>query len=98
MLGLRMVQRSTPALRNPALRQFGARRLNSQGIGAKGFEGAADNAFNRERQAVKDHAASSSGTSDILVRVVVSVNVGNDLCDWRIHNGDKRDDEDDDDD
>ncbi|KAK5136167.1 hypothetical protein LTR08_004004 [Meristemomyces frigidus] len=55
MLGLRTFQRSTPALR-----QFGARRWNTQGIGAKGLDGAADNAFNHERQAVKDHAAASS--------------------------------------
>jgi len=57
MIGLRSLQRTTPALR-----QFGARRYTS-GIGAKGLEGAADNAFNRERAAVKDHAEATSGMS-----------------------------------
>lgn len=60
MLGLRTLR--TPALRRTTALQLGARRWTS-GIGEKGFEGAADNAFNRERAAVKEHAAASSGTS-----------------------------------
>lgn len=55
MLGIRNFQRSIPALR-----QLGARRLAST---SEGFSGAADNAFNRERAAVKAHAAATSGTS-----------------------------------
>ncbi|KXL47447.1 hypothetical protein M433DRAFT_64160 [Acidomyces richmondensis BFW] len=52
MLGIRNFQRSIPALR-----QLGARRLAST---SEGFSGAADNAFNRERAAVKAHAAATS--------------------------------------
>lgn len=40
----------------PALRRVQQRRLQSS------LQGAQDNAFNRERQAVKDHAAATSGT------------------------------------
>lgn len=58
MLGLRTATRASQAL--PAFRNTAARRWTS-GIGAKGFEGAADNAFNRERAAVKQHAADTSG-------------------------------------
>ena len=53
MLGLHSVRTATPALR-----QLGARRYAS---GGGNFTGAADNAFNRERQAVKEHAAGTSG-------------------------------------
>jgi len=60
MLGLRSLQRTTAT---PAFRQVAQRRWQTSGIGAKGLEGAADNAFNRERQAVKDHAAATSGMS-----------------------------------
>jgi len=56
MLGLRTAQRA--AFRAPA--NFAAKRYTS-GIGAKGLQGPADNAFNRERSAVKDHAAATSG-------------------------------------
>lgn len=56
MLGLRTAQRV--ALRAPA--SFAAKRYTS-GVGAKGLQGPADNAFNRERSAVKDHAAATSG-------------------------------------
>ncbi|KAK6383310.1 hypothetical protein LTR65_010295 [Meristemomyces frigidus] len=59
MIGLRSFQRTA---RTPAFRQLGARRWQSMGVGEKGLEGAADNAFNRERAAVKDHAAASSDT------------------------------------
>jgi len=61
MLGLRTFQRTTPVLR-----QAGARRWTS-GIGAEGMHGAADNAFNRERAAVKAHAAATSGMYHTLV-------------------------------
>ncbi|KAF4548528.1 Cytochrome c oxidase subunit 6A-like protein [Elsinoe fawcettii] len=43
-------------VRSPILRQLGRRNASS---GAE-FHGAADNAFNRERAAVKDHAAATS--------------------------------------
>lgn len=51
--------RAAKQLRSPILRQLGRRQLH--GAGEKGFQGAADNAFNRERAAVKDHAAATSG-------------------------------------
>lgn len=60
MLGLRTAARASTAL--PAFRNQAARRWTS-GIGAKGLEGPADNAFNRERAAVKQHAADTSGES-----------------------------------
>ena len=53
--------RAAKQLRSPILRQLGRRQLH--GAGEKGFQGAADNAFNRERAAVKDHAAATSGMS-----------------------------------
>lgn len=53
--------RAAKQLRSPILRQLGRRQLS--GAGEKGFQGAADNAFNRERAAVKDHAAATSGMS-----------------------------------
>ncbi|KAI5208489.1 hypothetical protein E4T39_01276 [Aureobasidium subglaciale] len=52
--------RAAKQLRSPILRQLGRRQLH--GAGETGFQGAADNAFNRERAAVKDHAAATSGT------------------------------------
>jgi hypothetical protein len=58
MLGLRTATRAPFAL--SAFRNTAARRWSS-GIGAKGLEGPADNAFNRERAAVKQHAADTSG-------------------------------------
>lgn len=58
MLGLRTATRTAHAL--PAFRNQAARRWTS-GIGARGLEGPADNAFNRERAAVKQHAADTSG-------------------------------------
>lgn len=53
--------RAAKQLRSPVLRQLGRRQLH--GAGQSGFQGAADNAFNRERAAVKEHAAATSGTS-----------------------------------
>ena len=58
MLGLRTAARASSAL--PVFRNAAARRFNSS-VGAKGLEGPADNAFNRERAAVKQHAADTSG-------------------------------------
>jgi len=59
MLGLRALQRTTAA---PAFRrQLIAQRRWTSGVEHKEFTGAADNAFNRERAAVKEHAAGSSG-------------------------------------
>lgn len=62
--------RAAKQLRSPILRQLGRRQLH--GAGQSGFQGAADNAFNRERAAVKDHAAATSGmfrTCRFLARV-----------------------------
>jgi cytochrome c oxidase subunit 6a len=56
MLGLRTATRASQAL--PAFRNTAARRWASSGAE---FKGAADNAFNRERAAVKQHAADTSG-------------------------------------
>lgn len=50
---------ATTQLRSPILRQVGRRQLH--GAGETGLHGAADNAFNRERAAVKEHAAGTSG-------------------------------------
>lgn len=60
MSSLRALQRTarpttTAALRNMTLKP--AFRRNAH------FEGAMDNAFNRERAAVKEHAAATSGTT-----------------------------------
>lgn len=60
MLGLRTAARASSAL--PVFRNAAARRFNSSA--AKGLEGPADNAFNRERAAVKQHAADTSGKWD----------------------------------
>lgn len=43
---------------SPVLRQVAVRRYASSG---SNLSGAADNAFNRERQAVKEHAAGTAG-------------------------------------
>ena len=37
------------------------RQYSAEARGGSGFTGAQDNAFNRERKAVKDHAAATSG-------------------------------------
>ncbi|TKA62668.1 hypothetical protein B0A55_10062 [Friedmanniomyces simplex] len=60
MIGLRALQRSIATAPPTIRRQLGAQRRWTSGIDAKGFQGAADNAFNRERAAVKEHAAGSS--------------------------------------
>lgn len=52
MLSRAVLRRSTQALRTPASRRWASQTH---------FEGAADNAFNRERAAVKQHAAETSG-------------------------------------
>ncbi|KAK3052544.1 hypothetical protein LTR09_006398 [Extremus antarcticus] len=59
MLGLRALQRAS---RTPALRQNLTTKRWATQSSIGGLEGAADNAFNRERQAVKDHAAATSDT------------------------------------
>ena len=61
---LRSSQRFASQLRSPAIRTPFQRRLASTEGSA--FTGAEDNAFNRERKAVKDHAAATSGLSPIL--------------------------------
>jgi cytochrome c oxidase subunit 6a len=72
MLGLRTAARAArPAFRTQqpiqAVKPSGKRFTS--GIGEKGLQGAADNAFNRERQAVKDHAAGTSGMLSSLAAV-----------------------------
>ncbi|MCJ1366113.1 Cytochrome c oxidase subunit 6A, mitochondrial [Acarospora aff. strigata] len=56
---LRASERAGQPLRSPVLRSTIQRRFAS-GEGVK-LTGPADNAFNRERQAVKQHAAATSG-------------------------------------
>ncbi len=56
---LRASQRFASQLRSPAVRTPFQRRFAS--TESSGFVGAEDNAFNRERKAVKDHAAATSG-------------------------------------
>ncbi len=58
---LRASQRATQQLRSPVLRANLQRRFAS----TEKLSGPADNAFNRERQAVKHHAAETSGESDL---------------------------------
>lgn len=56
-------------LRSPILRQLRAvpaRRAAHGAAGESGLSGAADNAFNRERAAVKAHAAATSGEFPLL--------------------------------
>ncbi|KAG4426879.1 hypothetical protein IFR05_017638 [Cadophora sp. M221] len=55
---LQASQRFAAQLRSPAIRTPFQRRFASTESSA--FHGAEDNAFNRERQAVKDHAAATS--------------------------------------
>lgn len=50
-----LLRARTPALRNAVQRRFASTD------GLPKLEGAMDNAFNRERQAVKAHAAKSAG-------------------------------------
>lgn len=57
---LRTSQRLASQLRSLAVRQPFQRRFASTENTA--FHGAEDNAFNRERKAVKDHAAATSGS------------------------------------
>ena len=65
-VGLRLTQRQ---LHSPTLRSTVQRRFESTasgvpappGQGASKLAGASDNAFNRERAAVKAHAAATSG-------------------------------------
>lgn len=55
---LRTSQRFAAQLRSPTVRTpFQRRFASTEGA----FKGAEDNAFNRERKAVKDHAAATSG-------------------------------------
>jgi cytochrome c oxidase subunit 6a len=54
MFPVRAFRSSAPVMRQVAQRRFAS--------GGSNFQGAADNAFNRERAAVKEHAAESSGT------------------------------------
>ena len=62
MLSQRLLGRVTARPAQLTLRNTLQRRLASSGAQPP-LTGAADNAFNRERLAVKQHAAESSGTS-----------------------------------
>jgi hypothetical protein len=66
-LGLRMAQQQTraPALRNHFARRFQSTEAANPKLPNAGDKlvGPADNAFNRERAAVKAHAAATSGMS-----------------------------------
>lgn len=59
MIGLRTLQRASRA---PSLRQQLVRKRWESSHSGPQLEGVADNAFNRERAAVKEHAAETSGT------------------------------------
>lgn len=67
---LRASQRFAAQLRSPAIRTPFQRRFASTESSA--FHGAEDNAFNRERQAVKDHAAA---TSDLWRKLSIYVTI-----------------------
>lgn len=64
---LRASQRVGQQIHSPVIRSSFQRRLASSS-GPK-LSGPADNAFNRERQAVKEHAAATSGTVSCCSRV-----------------------------
>ena len=59
MFPQRSMFRAAAQLRSPAVRSVFQRR--SASTGSTGLHGAEDNAFNRERLAVKEHAAATSG-------------------------------------
>lgn len=60
MFTQRLGMRAAAQLRSPVARRAVQKRFaSSEGA----FKGAEDNAFNRERKAVKDHAAATSGES-----------------------------------
>lgn len=63
MFPQRSITRFATTLRSPAVRSQFQRRFASTENSA--FKGAEDNAFNRERKAVKDHAAATSGTCEL---------------------------------
>ncbi|THV72506.1 hypothetical protein D6D27_09582 [Aureobasidium pullulans] len=67
---LRASQRFAAQLRSPAIRTPFQRRFASTESSA--FHGAEDNAFNRERKAVKDHAAA---TSDLWRKLSIYVTI-----------------------
>ncbi|KAH7386152.1 cytochrome c oxidase subunit VIa [Cadophora sp. MPI-SDFR-AT-0126] len=67
---LRTSQRFAAQLRSPAIRTPFQRRFASTESSA--FHGAEDNAFNRERKAVKDHAAA---TSDLWRKLSIYVTI-----------------------
>ena len=56
-------QRLGQTSRSPILRHTVQRRFAHEEVKLPKLEGAMDNAFNRERQAVKAHAAASTGTT-----------------------------------
>jgi cytochrome c oxidase subunit 6a len=56
--------RAAAQLRSPAVRSAFQRRFAS--IESGGLHGAKDNAFNRERLAVKEHAAATSGEFEAM--------------------------------
>ena len=64
MLRQRSMLRATAQLRSSVSPRALQRRLGS--TEQSGFHGAEDNAFNRERKAVKEHAAATSGEDFIF--------------------------------
>jgi len=67
MFPQRSLFRAAAQLRSPAVRSAFQRR--SASTGSSGLHGAEDNAFNRERLAVKEHAAATSGEYKSLLRL-----------------------------
>ncbi|KAI9839087.1 MAG: Cytochrome c oxidase subunit 6A, mitochondrial [Thelocarpon superellum] len=64
-------------------RALGSRRFASSG--PSGLEGAADNAFNRERQAIKDHAAATSDLwRKLSIYVVIPALIIGSLNAWNL--------------
>ena len=71
MLGLRTLRATAPLARQ-TIRQPLTRRYATETSGG-GLKGAADNPFNREREAVKNHAAGTAGK--ILVQLTYCTRV-----------------------
>ena len=72
--------RAAAQLRSPVVRSAFQRRFAS--TGSSGLHGAEDNAFNRERLAVKQHAAATSGEYNAgrAYEIVTDVDTGRPLA------------------
>lgn len=68
MLPQRFFQRAAQQMRGAPVRSIIQRRANSSGTNSSGqnFPWAVDNEFNRERAAVRHHAASTSGAYSLV--------------------------------